>query len=85
MSLFRQIRFSKVSIVTSQYQMDSSILQEEGLIHLTDWGWLILLIVVIFVVWLLIIIQVNSKGAHEWGQISESDESLKGDEHANTV
>jgi hypothetical protein len=85
LSIFRQIGFSRISEVISLDQMGSSIFQEESLIHLTDWGWLILLIVVIFVVWLLIIFQVNSKGAHEWGQISESDESQKGDEHANTV
>ena len=84
MSFFNQIGFSRVSEVISLDKMGSSIFQEESLIHLTDWGWLILLIVVIFVVWLLIIFQINSKGAHEWGQISESDGSLKGDEHANT-
>jgi len=85
LSFFNQIGFSRVSEVISLDKMGSSIFQEESLIHLTDWGWLILLIVVIFVVWLLIIFQINSKGAHEWGQISESDESQKGDDQSNTV
>ena len=53
--------------------------------YLTDWGALILLVVAIFVVWLLIIFQANSKGAHDWGEISEAGESPKGDEHSDTV
>lgn len=85
MSVFHQIVFCKESVITSLDQMGSSTFQEVGLVYLTDWGALILLIVVIFVVWLLIIFQANSKGAHEWGQISESGESPKGDEHANTL
>jgi len=74
-----------VSEVISLDKMGSSIFQEESLIHLTDWGWLILLIVVIFVVWLLIIFQINSKGAHEWGQISEADENPIEDELVDSV
>ena len=85
MSFFNQIGFSRVSEVISLDKMGSSIFQEESLIQLTDWGWLILLIVVIFVVWLLIIFQINSKGAHEWGQISEADESPIEDELVDSV
>ena len=53
--------------------------------YLTDWGALILLVVVILVVWLLIIFQAKSYEVEEWGQITESDDSHEGDEHANPV
>ncbi len=85
MSVFHQIGFSKESVIASLDQMDSSTFQEEGLVYLTDWGAIIILIVVIFVVWLLIIFQINSKGAHEWGQISEADESPIEDELVDSV
>ena len=48
--------------------------------YLTDWGALILLVVVILVVWLLIIFQAKSHEVEEWGQITESGDSHKGDE-----
>ena len=74
-----------MSEVISLNQVDLKIYQEEGLVYLTDWGAVIILIVVIFVVWLLIIFQINSKGAHEWGQISEADESPIEDELVDSV
>jgi len=74
-----------VSEVISLNQVDLKIYLEEGLIFLTDWGWLLLLVGVIFVVWLLIIFQINSKGAHEWGQISKADESPIEDKHVDSV
>ncbi len=51
--------------------------------YLTDWGALILLVVVILVVWLLIIFQAKSYEVEEWGQITESGDSHKGDEKAS--
>ena len=60
--------------------------EEISLINLTDWGWMLLLSVIIFVVWLLIIFQVTSKGAHKFGQVSDSDLSdpvnAYGDDHS---
>ncbi len=47
--------------------------KEIKLINLTDWGWMLLLGVVILVVWLLIIFQAKSKGAHEFGQVPDPE------------
>ncbi len=48
--------------------------------YLTDWGALILLVGAILVVWLLIIYQAKSYQVEQWGKITESDDSHKGDE-----
>jgi hypothetical protein len=56
--------------------------KEIRLINLTDWGWMLLLSVVILVVWLLIIFQAKSKGAHEFGQVPNSE--LSGDVNDHT-
>jgi hypothetical protein len=44
-----------------------------SLINLTDWGWMLLLSIVVLVVWLLIIFQAKSKGAHEYGQVLDPE------------
>jgi len=62
--------------------------KEIRLINLTDWGWMLLLSVVILVVWLLIIFQTKSKGAHEFGQVPDPELSGyvndHGDDHTGT-
>ncbi len=62
--------------------------KEIRLINLTDWGWILLLSVVILVVWLLIIFHAKSKGAHEFRQVPDSDLSGylsdHGDEHTGS-
>ena len=57
--------------------------KEIGLINLTDWGWMLLLSVVILVVWLLIIFQAKSKGAHEFGQVPDPELSGHVSENSN--
>ena len=56
---------------------------EIRLINLTDWGWMLLLSIVIFVVWLLIIFQAKSKGAHEFGQVPDPELSGHVSENSN--
>lgn len=61
---------------------------EIRLINLTDWGWMLFLSIVILAVWLLIIFQAKSKGAHEFGQVPESELSGHlsdhGDDHTGS-
>ncbi len=57
--------------------------KEIGLINLTDWGWMLLLSVVILSVWLLIIFQAKSKGAHEFGQVPDSELSGNVNDHGD--
>jgi hypothetical protein len=58
---------------------------EISLINLTDWGWMLLLSIVVLAVWFLIIFQAKSKGAHEFGQVPDSElgahVSDHGDDH----
>jgi hypothetical protein len=66
-----------------------TVLKEEpveaiNLINLTDWGWMLLLSIVVFVVWLLIIFQAKSKGAHEYGQVPDSELSAHVSDHVDT-
>ena len=59
--------------------------KEIKLISLTDWSWVLLISTLILVVWLLIILQSRSKGAHEFGMDADSDDHSHltdhGDEH----
>jgi len=57
--------------------------KEIRLFNLTDWGWVLLLGTVILVVWLLIIFQANSIGAHEFGQIPDSEFGDHTGDHGN--
>jgi len=70
-----------------------TVLKEEPvneirLINLTDWGWMLFLSIVILVVWLLIILQTKLEGAHEFGQLPESElsghVSDHGDDHSGS-
>jgi len=54
------------------------------LINLTDWGWMLLLSIVVLVVWLLIIFQAKSKGDHEYGQVPDSELSGHVSDHVDT-
>jgi hypothetical protein len=55
-----------------------------SLINLTDWGWMLLLSIVVLVVWLLIIFQAKSKGAHEYGQVLDPELSGHVSDHVDT-
>lgn len=57
--------------------------KEIELINLTGWGWMLLLSVVILVVWLLIIFQAKSKGAHEFGQVPDPELSSYVNDHGD--
>ena len=57
--------------------------KEINLINLTDWGWMLLLSIVVLVVWLLIIFQAKSKGAHEFGQMPVSELSGQVTDHGD--
>lgn len=69
------------------------ILREEPvneikLIGLTDWSWVLLLSTFILVVWILIVFQARSKGAHEFGLEAGPDDLDRSidqdDEHKGT-
>jgi hypothetical protein len=53
--------------------LDEEPIKEIHLANLTDWGWMLFFSIVILVVWLLIVFQANSKGSHEYGQVSNSE------------
>jgi hypothetical protein len=62
------------------------ILEEEPipelhLINFTDWGWVVFFIVVTLVTWGLIMFQSNSKGAHQYGVISDSENNHESEPH----
>jgi hypothetical protein len=62
------------------------ILEEEPipelhLINFTDWGWVVFFIVVTLVTWGLIMFQSNSKGAHQYGVISDSENNHESEAH----
>ena len=57
--------------------------KEISLINLTGWGWILFLSIVVLVVWLLIIFQAKSKGAHEFGQVPDSELSGHVSDHGD--
>ena len=62
-STMRYIFTSGINLING---LKEEPVQEIGLINLTDWGWMLLLSIVILVVWLLIIFQARSQGSQEF-------------------
>ena len=62
------------------------LLEEESIpeIHLfnfTDWGWVVFFIIVTLVIWVVIVFQSISKGAHQYGVISDSENNNGSEAH----
>lgn len=72
------IGYYLLGVLDAVVVLDEELVNEIKLINLTDWGWLILLSFVILVVWLMIVLQAGSKGAHEFGSVPDSDNNGHG-------
>lgn len=76
-----QIKYNFGGVLNSLVVLEEGPINEIRLIGLTDWGWVLLLSIVILVVWLLIVFQARSGGAHEFGLVLDSDNNGHNGDH----
>jgi uncharacterized membrane protein len=80
------INFHVINSILLKYSTTNILFKEDPipeihLVNFTDWGWVLLLVVVFLIVWLLIIFQARSKGSHPYGIVSESDIDQDNESH----
>lgn len=61
--------------------LEEGHIPEIHLINFTDWGWVVFFIVFTLIIWGLIVFQSISKGAHQFGESSDSENIHESDAH----
>lgn len=70
-----------LKIVNAGLSLEEGEIPEIHLINLTDWGWVIFFLVATLIIWGLIVFQSNSRGSHQYGDLSDSEITHESNNH----